>query len=528
MASLEKLKFHRLFAFQMYKNRYFPLSEMTFTSDFITPSKRCDLYPIIGGAGDDGNPERLENGTYVHHGSGEISRFFTRHFPVITYRIRVKEIEDGAFGISLILPDGKVSVLLKKEGGKTLLIAREARKTGSAREDEISENGSKIGSAEKGDKSENDSKAGEVKTEVFDSPRGFDDGMTLWITFRGKSADIYFEDESLTFAHSFTFEALADIFRIQTYERTAAALTVSGEVVLSHVDSIFDCGIAQADIRPIRYEDGRAIIENGKIYLTISIRFEEGMCTGILSWIPGTAEFCLVGALFFDDGSGTISMDVASSLLYDRNENKWLLWICSHRKHCLAHAAFDADIRHGIHVLDYTLVEPMEEGDGPTAFKGLEGDEDPDFVYDKARGKWLMTFCRLVTGADGEKSYRYFYYESDRPFSGQTFVSSAAGGDETGGSIVLMPEKAQFVCGSAYHARAEYHVYTLPDLSNFGKLQCDFDDGGFRGWGTVIPVDDGSRTRYYWLTFDRYLASESKWNWSYGNLFCFLAERDHE
>ena len=50
-------------------------------------------------------------------------------------------------------------------------------------------------------------------------------------------------------------------------------------------------------------------------------------------------------------------------------------------------------------------------------------------------------------------------------------------------------------------------------------LSCDYDDGGFRGWGTVIPVKQGTRTRYYWLTFDRHKGSD--YNWSYGNLYCF-------
>ena len=51
----------------------------------------------------------------------------------------------------------------------------------------------------------------------------------------------------------------------------------------------------------------------------------------------------------------------------------------------------------------------------------------------------------------------------------------------------------------------------------------DFPDGGFRGWGTIIPVRLGNRTRYFWLTFDRHLASDYKW--SYGNLYCFESKQ---
>ena len=47
------------------------------------------------------------------------------------------------------------------------------------------------------------------------------------------------------------------------------------------------------------------------------------------------------------------------------------------------------------------------------------------------------------------------------------------------------------------------------------------DDGGFRGWGSVLTVKQGTRERIYWLTFDRQLGSD--FNWSYGNLYCFEA-----
>ena len=49
----------------------------------------------------------------------------------------------------------------------------------------------------------------------------------------------------------------------------------------------------------------------------------------------------------------------------------------------------------------------------------------------------------------------------------------------------------------------------------------NYPDGGFRGWGTVVPIKLGSRNRYFWLTFDRH--NGSNYNWSYGNLYCFEA-----
>ena len=75
-----------------------------------------------------------------------------------------------------------------------------------------------------------------------------------------------------------------------------------------------------------------------------------------------------------------------------------------------------------------------------------------------------------------------------------------------------------FCCGNSFDLRANYRLYGKDGMQN---LKCDYDDGGFRGWGTLIPVTLGSRTRIFWLTFDRH--NGSSFNWSYGNLYCFEA-----
>ena len=77
---------------------------------------------------------------------------------------------------------------------------------------------------------------------------------------------------------------------------------------------------------------------------------------------------------------------------------------------------------------------------------------------------------------------------------------------------------ADDACGNGFQKRANYRIYTKDGMIT---PQFDFDDGGFRGWGTIIPVELGSRTRYFWLTFDRHNGSD--FPWSYGNWYCFEA-----
>ena len=287
--------------------------------------------------------------------------------------------------------------------------------------------------------------------------------------------------------------------------------------MIRHVSGGVDNGISTADIRPIRYEDGTPIMENGRIFFTVTIRVEEEGYQGIYSWVPGTADFMFTGALFYDAGDGMWGNDVAASILYHREEKKWLLWVCSFcHDHILGHSSFEGDPRYGVNVIDITLMKPMTSAVSTTDFAGKSGDEDPDFVYDPIRKKWLMAICRL---APETNEYCYYFYESESPFAGYRFLRRNTDGAETGGSFVMINGERCFICGNSFTKRSDYRIYRE---SGMETPTFDFADGGFRGWGTLVPVKQGSRTRYYWVTFDRH--NGSGYNWSYGNLYCFEAD----
>jgi len=152
---------------------------------------------------------------------------------------------------------------------------------------------------------------------------------------------------------------------------------------------------------------------------------------------------------------------------------------------------------------------------------GKSGDEDPDFVYDREKGKWFMTICRGVK-ENGRNQYRYFLFESDEPFAGYKFRDCTLTGANTGGSIFRVGGRYYFACGSNFNVRAQYNIYDLNDFSKYEQVKCDFDDGGFRGWGTIIPVPCGNRTKYMWMTFDRH--GGSSYNWSYGNIYVYESD----
>ena len=481
MPDFSEMLFKRQFSLTMYKNKKFGLAEMSFYKDFIN-DKRGDLYPVLESCGQ--YTEKVENGRFIFASEDKDAhtiRLLSSHFPYASFEIKPEKLE-GACGFSFNSPTARCDILFSVSDGKIVCSC--------------------------GDKS--------IDSEILFVP-----GCSLIVSARKRFFDVFIDTGSYaSFVCTFAPESFENILKYDVFTNTTVGVYLSGNVTLSSAKSYMDCGLSQADMRPIRYENGEIMVENGKVYLTMSIRMREEMYQGVFSWIPGTTEFELTGAIFFDAGDGEWNGDVASSVLYHRIEKVWYIWACSFsHDHVLCHAVSKGDVRFGINCLDVTLMEKLSADGSDTDFKGKQNDEDPDFIYDEKRGKWIMAICRTTSENGG--GYKYHLFESDRPFDGYKFVSANNHGAETGGSFVNCNDGIYFVCGNDFSKRANYRVYKVPDMTNFTELKFDYDDGGFRGWGTVMPIQKGTRTEYYHLTFDRHNASH--FNWSYGNIYCFKA-----
>ena len=369
----------------------------------------------------------------------------------------------------------------------------------------------------------------------------FTPGDTLLVSAHGVFFDV---SPAGRFVCTIQADGFSEICRRGAFMNAGVLLYVGlpagGRAVVSRAESFLDGGISHADIKPVRYEDGTPIVESGRLFLTLSSRLQAGAYQFVVSWNPSTCELKPEGAIFFDYGDGFWYADMAISLLYHRERREWLFWATAFSHgHILCHGTSAGDPRFGITVLDATLMAAQRTGvaaddalsvqaggrgagiaelDDDTLWLAKTGDEDPDFTYDRARGKWYMTICRSVKG----EGYRYFLFESDEPFSGYRHVCHTETGENTGGLMVCIRGRRALVCGSDFKARAEYRVYPLGDFSHYERLTCDFDDGGFRGWGSLMPVPCGNRTKYVWMTFDRHNGSD--FNWSYGNLYAYEAE----
>ncbi len=481
MSDIREMKFRRKFSLTMYKNKKLKLGEMSFFKDFIN-DKRGDLYPVLE---KDGKfTETVSSGkyTFLSQSDAHIIRLIGEHFPYANYAFTAEKL-DGSCGFSFFSPNARADILFCVKNGKI-----------------VCSYGSK-----------------NVHTDKIFVPE-----TEFIVNARKNNFDVYINNDGFTeYICTFSPEGFENIVCYDVFTKTTASLYISGNTVLRSVEFYMDCGLSQADIRPIRYENGDIMVVEGKIYLTMSIRLHEEMYQGVFSWVPGTAEFELTGAIFFDCGDGRWENDVASSILFNREKNMWYIWVCSFSHgHILGHGVSCGDVRFGINVVDITLMDKMTPKSSDTEFLAKENDEDPDFIYDEKSKKWIMTVCRLVK--DGNSSnYRYFLFESDNPFEGYRYIANTISGAETGGSIVPTDNGKYFVCGSDFDKRAQYHIYKLPDMSEYTQIKCNFDDGGFRGWGTVMPIKKGSRTYFYWITFDRH--NSSSYTWSYGNIYVFEA-----
>ena len=706
MENAYELYFHRLFSINPYRSLRMKLCEMSFYKDW-PHTDRGEPYPIVREVGA-APGEKVEDGriAFSADAPGERARLIGRFFPYASSEVCVDALDgEGArVGLEFAARSGRGSPYTAEDApGLCVFVERAGAEVCVCHEEFVG--GRSLGVVRHG-------------------TRAFTPGDALFVSAHGAFFDVSLGRELVCTIQA---EGFSDICRRSAFMNAGVSLYVAlpagGRAAVSRAESFLDGGLSHADMKPVRYEDGTPILENGRLFLTLSSRLQAGAYQYVVSWNPSTCELRPEGAIFFDYGDGRWCADVAISLIYHRERREWLFWATAFSHgHILCHGTSAGDPRFGITVLDATLMEAQKpdsdvsndalpiqtsgaemdgelaqtkecacgkagaarasasddvlsvqagvtrisssdyalsaqaggrvaevagglartkecacgkagaarafssddvlsvqvgaarasasddvlsvqaggrvaemdggltqtkdcacgkagaartsasdevlsvqaggrvaemadgqartkdcacgkvgavrafasddvlsvqaggrgasvaELDDDTLWLAKTGDEDPDFTYDRERGKWYMTICRSVKGA----GYRYFLFESDEPFSGYRHVCHTESGENTGGLMVRIRGRRALVCGSDFKARAEYRVYPLGDFSHFQRLTCDFDDGGFRGWGSLMPVPCGNRTKYVWMTFDRHNGSD--YNWSYGNLYAYEAE----
>lgn len=529
--SLYDMKFRRKFSVNPYKNLRMKLGEMSFFKDWLH-TDRGDPYPVLSEDFQEID-EHTGDGRYSFRNSAKegvaYSRLLGQHFPYASYEVTLRSMKDCGVGFTFRAKAEDRSAYTRENEPEVRIFLGEQNGKVAPGYEVI------VGGISQG-----------IVMQPFEAD--FVPDMHFSVTARGKCFDVYIcTDKKPQIALKLDLPAFSHILRYGTFVSAVAGLYVTaspgGAAVIDSVEYYLEAGVSHADMKPVRYEDGTPILSDGKVFMTMSSRLEAGGFQTVISWNPSGCEMKLEGAIFFDCGDDIWCADVASSVLFNRLTNEWYIWACSFSHgHVLCHGTSLADLRYGIHVIDAKLMKTentvLNTKDTLASHAGVDasftatlsddtlwmaksGDEDPDFVYDRETGKWYMTICRGVD-EDGKHPYWYFLFESDRPFDGYVYKDRTRSGANTGGSILRVGGKLYFCCGSDFDRRAHYNVYDLSDLSHATDLRCDYDDGGFRGWGTILPIPCGSRTKYMWMTFDRHGGSD--YNWSYGNIYVYESD----
>lgn len=288
----------------------------------------------------------------------------------------------------------------------------------------------------------------------------------------------------------------------------------SGTLAIKEIESSLSTGIGLADIRAITYENGEAMLDQNRLWYTMSIRGRAlpHHIQGVFSLNPTIFDLRFEGVILFDRNDGLLRNEIASHIFYDRKDECWrgittgfsAFAKPTEKKQLLAVESRN-DPRFGFSVMS---ASPM----------GIIGDlEDPHIIFDSDENKWRMLVCENIEG------YKAIMLESDEWNKNYQRIAGPVKYNSTGTSIQQIGNKKY--CFSGSQDRKVY-IYTYPDLSEAGILNIDLppwdETSGTRVWPNIIQLPDTYHIRYIALMMDRFNYPELEGpNWTYGALYLY-------
>ena len=272
-------------------------------------------------------------------------------------------------------------------------------------------------------------------------------------------------------------------------------------------------------IRPITYEDGQVIYENGFIYVLTS---SATTYCGSLVWKlnVNSYEMELVGNIIYKCDSHYYNHYPTASFMYDRNLH---LWICTldyfGGDSYLYQGSSIEDIRFGKHIIETSRIN-LEDA--------TVNDEDSFLYYDNDTNsplyqKYVLMFTRMIND-----TFKLCIASSDT-WNGR-FNTYAINTDtetsETGATVQKVGGTPYIFIGGRYGdnpANDKYRVLAYPSMEKLGYLNLDKPTGGWGGWCCMFAVPSSDKTKYMFITFDRGTTSSVD-EWTYGTTYIYEAE----
>ncbi|MEM7370369.1 MAG: serine hydrolase [Bacteroidota bacterium] len=302
---------------------------------------------------------------------------------------------------------------------------------------------------------------------------------------------------------------------LQTFQSNLYVVLKKGRVGIRKVESILSTGLGQADIRAITLQDGSPLIDQGRLWYTMSIRGRAlpHHIQGVFSMSPSVFDVRLEGIIVFDRGDGLLRNEISSHIFYDDERKMWkglttgfsaFAFPDKEEKQILA-VESKRDPRFGFSVM---RARPM----------GIVGDiEDSHIRYDREAKKWRLLTCENLDG------YKAVMMESDQWDANYQRIAGPVSHNSTGTSMHQIGR--QWFCFSGSSERNIF-IYTYPDLKEVGTLSMDLppwnESSRTRVWPNVLALPEGYPAPYIALMMDRFNFPGLKGpNWTYGALYLY-------
>ncbi len=288
-----------------------------------------------------------------------------------------------------------------------------------------------------------------------------------------------------------------------------------GQVFIKKVEMALSTGVGLADIRAISYENGEPLLDQGRLWYTMSIRGRAlpHHIQGVFSLDPGIFDLRLEGIILFDRDDGLLRNEIASHVFFDRKNEIWRGLTTGfsayanpdkEKKELLAIES-RRDPRFGFSVMK---ASPF----------GMVGDiEDPHILFDSEAEKWRMLTC------ENQNGYKAIMLESDRWDRDYVRIAGPVTHNSTGTSIQKIGDQRFCFSGSS---EGRIYIYTYPELEEAGNLQMDLppwdENTGTRVWPNVVQLPEGYPFQYIALMMDRLnYPGMSGPNWTYGAVYLY-------
>lgn len=344
------------------------------------------------------------------------------------------------------------------------------------------------------------------------------DNSTLILQMLGSGLTVYLRDNGLPKAIAQSeFASTIDLRStsiIQNFQTSLFTGLQYGTLIIEQASSVLSSGIGLADIRAITYEDGSPLLDQGRLWYTMTIR-GRGLphpLQGVFSLNPTVFDIKFEGVILFDRNDGILRNEVASHLFFDRNEQIWRG----------VTTGFSAYAKKDEHKQLLAIESKKDPRFGFSVMKaspfGMVGDiEDPHILYDDEAGKWRMLTCKNYDG------YKAIMMESDSWNSGYIQIAGPVSHNSTGTSIQKIGDTLYGFSGSQDR---KIYTYSYPDLKETGILKMDLPpwdaESGTRVWPNVVQLPEGYPFQFVALMMDRFNYPRIEGpQWTYGALYLY-------